>query len=109
MSGDLPLTIKDAATELRAGTLTSVELTQRLLGFVDALRVALGSFFCCAAESALAQAEAADADLAAGDDLGPLQGIPLAIKDIISVEGTTTTANSHILPPDWGGGVDAPV
>src|ERR1700749_4621003 len=60
-------------------------------------------------ESALAAAAQADADFAAGIDRHPLQGIPLAVKDIIATRDAPTTANSRVLDPGWGGGVDAPV
>ncbi|MGW6199021.1 amidase [Kribbella sp. NPDC055110] len=105
----LPVTIKDAAAALRDGSLTSTALTQQILDKTTALNPALGAYVEITADAALEQAAAADAALAAGDDHGPLQGIPLAIKDIIALEGTPTTANSRVLAPDWNGGVDAPV
>lgn len=57
----------------------------------------------------MAAARKADADFAAGIDRGPLQGIPLAIKDIISTSDAPTTANSNILDRAWGDRGDAPV
>ena len=57
----------------------------------------------------MAAARQADADFAAGVDRGPLQGIPLGVKDIIATRDAPTTANSHVLDPDWGEGWDAPV
>ena len=69
----------------------------------------LGAFVTLIEGPALAAAAAADADLAAGRDTGPLQGIPLAIKDIIATKDAPTTANSRVLDPSWGAGVDAPV
>ena len=59
-------------------------------------------------ETALAAAAQADADFAAGVDRGPLQGIPLGVKDIIAAREGATTACSKVLDPDWGRGVDAP-
>ncbi|TDW23213.1 amidase [Kribbella kalugense] len=105
----LPITIKDAAAALRDGSITSTALTQQILDKATALNPALGAYVEITTEAALDQAAAADAALAAGEDHGPLQGIPLAIKDIIALEGTPTTANSRVLAPDWNGGVDAPV
>jgi aspartyl-tRNA(Asn)/glutamyl-tRNA(Gln) amidotransferase subunit A len=102
-------TIKEAATALRDGSLTSTALTQQILDRAIALNPALGAYVEITAEAALEQAGAADAALSAGDDRGPLQGIPLAIKDIIAMKGAPTTANSHVLAPDWGAGTDAPV
>ncbi|WP_371401564.1 amidase [Kribbella sp. NBC_00662] len=105
----LPVTIKDAAAALRDGSLTSTALTQQILDKATTLNPVLGAYVEITAEAALEQAAAADAALAAGDDTGPLQGIPLAIKDIIALEGAPTTANSRVLAPDWNGGLDAPV
>jgi aspartyl-tRNA(Asn)/glutamyl-tRNA(Gln) amidotransferase subunit A len=105
---EIPLTIADAAAALRAGELTAVQLTTELLARATAEFDRLGAFVTLTGETALTAAEAADADLAAGTDRGPLQGIPLAIKDIISTAEAPTTANSRILPPGWGGGIDAP-
>lgn len=109
MTVEVPLTIQDAAAALRDGSITSVELTETMLGRIEATQDTLGAFVTVMSESALAAAAAADAAIAAGTDTGPLQGIPLAVKDIISTSDAPTTANSRILDPDWGGGVDAPV
>jgi aspartyl-tRNA(Asn)/glutamyl-tRNA(Gln) amidotransferase subunit A len=109
MPEDLPLTISDAATALRSGTVSSVQLTTAFLHRISALNETLGAFVEVCGESALKAAAAADQDFAAGVDHGPLQGIPLAVKDIISTEDAPTTANSRVLAPDWGKGVDAPV
>lgn len=103
------LTISDAAAALRAGTVTAVELTSAALRRVTEQDGALGAFVTVLTGPALTAAAAADADFAAGVDRGPLQGIPLAVKDIISTEDAPTTANSRVLDPAWGGGVDAPV
>jgi aspartyl-tRNA(Asn)/glutamyl-tRNA(Gln) amidotransferase subunit A len=104
-----PATIKDAAAALRDGSLTSTALTQQILDRAIALNQALGAYVEITADAALEQAGAADAALSAGDDRGPLQGIPLAIKDIIAMKGAPTTANSHVLAEDWGANTDAPV
>jgi len=103
-----PPTIASAAADLRAGAITSAALTATMFERIDAAEL-LGAFVCLTRESAMRAAEAADADFAAGVDRGPLQGIPLAVKDIISTADAPTTANSRVLAPDWGGGIDAPV
>ncbi|GAA1504290.1 amidase [Nocardioides humi] len=89
-------TIAEAAAALRAGTTTSVDLVNQVLAVADRLDAATGMFLDRYTESALAAAEAADADLAAGKDLGPLHGIPLGIKDIITTAEGPTTAQSMI-------------
>jgi aspartyl-tRNA(Asn)/glutamyl-tRNA(Gln) amidotransferase subunit A len=105
----MPLTINDAAAAIRSGAITSTSLTAELLDRIARLNDTLGAFVTVCAGTAMAAAEAADKELAAGLDRGPLQGIPLAIKDIISTKDAPTTANSRVLAADWGGGIDAPV
>jgi len=109
MSADVPLTITDAAAALRAGSITSLDLTSTMLERIDRLNGPLGAFVTVMAESALEAAAQADKAFGDGIDAGPLQGIPLAIKDIIATKDAPTTANSRVLAPDWGKGVDAPV
>ena len=109
MPQDLPLTVKDAAAALRSGSVSSVQLTEGFLNRISLLNESLGAFVAVTGESALKAAQAADSDFAAGVDRGPLQGIPLAVKDIIATEDAPTTANSRVLDPKWGKGVDAPV
>ena len=59
-------------------------------------------------DTALQSARVADAELAVGRDRGPSMGIPLAIKDLIATKDAPTTANSRVLQPDWGKGIDSP-
>jgi aspartyl-tRNA(Asn)/glutamyl-tRNA(Gln) amidotransferase subunit A len=106
---DLPLTIKAAAAGLSDGQITSVELTEGMLDRIEHLNPRLGAFIAVTGETALAAARQADADLDRGLDKGPLQGIPLGVKDIIATREAPTTANSHILDRSWGAHWDAPV
>jgi aspartyl-tRNA(Asn)/glutamyl-tRNA(Gln) amidotransferase subunit A len=105
----LPPSITEAADALRRGTVTAVELTEAALARADALDGELGVYLARFDERALASAARADADLAAGVDRGPLQGIPLGIKDIIAAAEGPTTAQSLVLDRAWGQGRDAPV
>ena len=105
----MPITIKDAAAALRAGTVTSAELTKVHLDKIAALNPTLGAFITVMPEIAMAEAAAADAMFASGVDKGPLQGIPMAAKDIIATKTAPTTANSVVLDPKWGEGYDAAV
>ncbi len=82
-----PMTISEAAAAIRSGEITAVELTTTHLERIEAENERLGAFVTVMPETALAAAAAADDDLANGIDRGPLQGIPLAIKDIIATEG----------------------
>jgi aspartyl-tRNA(Asn)/glutamyl-tRNA(Gln) amidotransferase subunit A len=92
---------------LRDGSTTAAALTKGLLAAVHAANDRLGAYVTVCADAALAAAERADAELAAGDDRGPLHGIPLAVKDIIATKDAPTTANSRALDPDRYAGVDA--
>jgi aspartyl-tRNA(Asn)/glutamyl-tRNA(Gln) amidotransferase subunit A len=109
MTDLMPKTIQEAAAGLRSGEMTSVGLTTAILKRVEALNETLGAYVTVTADGALAAAEAADQAFEEGRDVGPLQGIPLAVKDIIATKDAPTTANSRVLDPDWGLGVDAPV
>ena len=106
---ELPRTIAAAAEALRNGTLSAVSLTESLLARAHAANGKLGAFNYIADETALTAARQADADFAAGIDRGPLQGIPLGIKDIIATEDAPTTANSRVMDPVWGQRGDATV
>jgi aspartyl-tRNA(Asn)/glutamyl-tRNA(Gln) amidotransferase subunit A len=106
---ELPRTIVEAADLLRNGQLSAVELTEGCLARSHAAQESMEAFLYIADEAALAAARQADADFAAGIDKGPLQGIPLGIKDIIATVDGPTTANSKVLDPAWGAGRDATV
>jgi aspartyl-tRNA(Asn)/glutamyl-tRNA(Gln) amidotransferase subunit A len=102
-----PLTATEAAAQLRAGTLTSVALTQAVLARADELDERLGTYVTRFDVIALEAAEQADVDFAAGRDRGPLQGIPVGIKDILAMSEGPTTAQSLVLDPQWGAGKDS--
>jgi aspartyl-tRNA(Asn)/glutamyl-tRNA(Gln) amidotransferase subunit A len=76
MNGELPSTIADAGAWLRSGRLSSVQLTKELLGRIHATQDTLAAFFPVTEDAALAAAERADAELAAGNDRGQLHGSP---------------------------------
>jgi aspartyl-tRNA(Asn)/glutamyl-tRNA(Gln) amidotransferase subunit A len=90
------LTVHQAQDLLRRGQVSSVELTQAVLDRILALDNEIKAYLTLTPELALEQAIEADRRRAAGEDL-PLLGIPLAIKDIICVEGLPTTCGSRIL------------
>lgn len=93
MGDPADLSIAEAGAALRQGALTSVALTQAHLDRIAARDGRVGAFTYVAADAALATAAEADRTLAEGRDLGPLHGIPFAIKDIFDVAG---------LPVRWG-------
>ncbi|MDE0572669.1 Asp-tRNA(Asn)/Glu-tRNA(Gln) amidotransferase subunit GatA [Demequina sp. B12] len=82
---------------LKAGDVTSVELTQAHLDRIAAVDTDVHAFLHIDAEGALATARAVDAARAAGEELPELAGVPIAVKDILVTEGMPTTAGSTIL------------
>src|SRR3954464_7711252 len=84
------------ARELRAREFSVTELTKALLRRIEASQPQLNAFITVTAESALAQAAAAEAAFAAGK-AGPLTGLPLAHKDIFCTRGVRTSCGSRML------------
>jgi len=89
-------TIREAAQKLAQREISSVELTRAHLERIDRLEERVKSFITVTPELALKQAEQADQRIAAGD-AGPLTGIPMQMKDVISTKGVTTTCASRML------------
>lgn len=81
---------------LRTGGSTAEEITTAYLKRIETLDSYLGAFTHVAAASALATAQAIDLMLANGMDLGPLMGVPIAVKDLYSVSSMPTTAGSDV-------------
>lgn len=82
---------------IRTGELTTAAVAEHFLERIDALEPRLRAFTVVCRDRALAQARAADAQLGAGIDLGPLHGIPYAAKDLYDVAGLPTTAGTRLL------------
>jgi aspartyl-tRNA(Asn)/glutamyl-tRNA(Gln) amidotransferase subunit A len=91
------LSIAEAGRALRAGTVTSVALTQHALARIASLDPLLHAFVLVTKERALADAERADRELKSGIDKGPLHGVPYALKDIYNTAGIRTTCHSKLL------------
>ncbi|MGA9800459.1 MAG: amidase [Terriglobales bacterium] len=79
---------------LRQGSVSPVELTADCLARIEKLNPKLDAFITVTAESALAAARQAEAEIQRGDWRGPLHGVPLALKDLIDTAGVPTTAAS---------------
>ena len=90
------LSLKELSEGLKARRFSSRELTQHYLGRIGQHDKALNSYVTVTADRALAQADAADARLAAGQG-GALTGIPLAQKDIFCTSGVRTSCGSKML------------
>ena len=90
------LSLAQARLALDARQISARELTQAYLDAIAALNPRLNAYITVTAEAALTAADAADQKLAAGHG-GPLEGIPLGIKDLFCTAGTRTTAASRIL------------
>ncbi|MEI2414561.1 amidase [Orrella sp. JC864] len=82
------------AAAYRAGDFGPVELARALLERIDALDGGLHAFIDVDAGQVLAQARACEARLRAGTPRGPLEGVPVGIKDILDVAGQATTCHS---------------
>lgn len=84
------------AARLRRREITAEAAIEAYLARIDALDARLGAYQHVAREQALANARGIDALLAGGIDLGPLMGVPVALKDLFAVEGMPATAGSKV-------------
>jgi aspartyl-tRNA(Asn)/glutamyl-tRNA(Gln) amidotransferase subunit A len=91
------LTIVAAGEKLRSGEITAVDLVSSVLDRAHKTEAQLHAYLTIDRDGATAAAERADADLAAGNDMGPLHGMPIALKDNMCTRGVETTASSQIL------------
>jgi len=82
---------------LRSGEVTSVELTGAFLEQIEKHNGAVGAFLLVQRDAALARAEQVDRRRAAGEPLGRLAGLPVAVKDLLCCEGVPTTCASRML------------
>lgn len=96
MSDLITISAADLAAKLQAGEVSSVEATQAHLDRIAAVDGDVHAFLHVNAE-ALAAAAAVDAQRSAGEKLGPLAGVPVAIKDVLCTIGMPSTAGSRIL------------
>ena len=107
MTAELP-SIAAAARGFRDGTLSPVDLTALCLERIGRYDRRLHSYHAVFADEAMAAARAAEDALGRGDDLGPLHGIPIALKDVFYWKGRKTSSNSRVML-DFEAGEDAGV
>jgi aspartyl-tRNA(Asn)/glutamyl-tRNA(Gln) amidotransferase subunit A len=89
-----PAGLVEQARLVRQGTASSTELVRAALARIEALDGRLGAFVTLLADRATAEAAARDLQRHRGAALGPLHGVPVAVKDLVDVAGTVTGAGS---------------
>lgn len=93
-------TVEGLAADVRARRVSARELTDRAIGQLDAVDGAVRAFVAVDAERARAEAAAIDERIARGDDVGPLAGIPIGVKDLEDAVGFRTTFGSALRADD---------
>lgn len=98
MADDLHLkTLNELQLALGSGDLSAVDLTKSLIARKEAVDPTVKAFNSLDTEAALLQAKASDERRASGEALGLLEGIPIGLKDVISVKGSPLTCSSRML------------
>ena len=97
MSALHDLSAREAADRVRRREVSAVDLTRAALARIAEKDAQIGAFLTLNDVEAVAAAEAIDRRVAAGQDPGPLAGVPVGVKDIICTAGLRTTAASRIL------------
>ena len=90
-------TVGALAARVSRGEITAVEVAEDTIKTIDAKNPVLHAYLTRAGETLLDQARAVDGKRAKGSALGPLAGVPVALKDALSTRGVRTTAGSKIL------------
>jgi aspartyl-tRNA(Asn)/glutamyl-tRNA(Gln) amidotransferase subunit A len=90
------LTIDEFARKIRGKETTAAAVLEQCLERIKTENPRLNAFILVTADEARRQARRADEELAAGNDRGPLHGVPVSIKDLFDVTDTPTTAASHV-------------
>jgi aspartyl-tRNA(Asn)/glutamyl-tRNA(Gln) amidotransferase subunit A len=98
----------ELAAAVRRGERTAIDAVEESLAVIDAREPELHAFNLVLADEARATAARVDAQVAAGDDPGPLAGVPIALKDNLCTRGIPTTCSSRILE-GWKPPYDATV
>jgi len=102
------MNILEAGQALRSRRISCLELTDQCLDQIAKLNPRLNAFFTVTQDTARIQAQRLDHELANGRDRGPLHGIPIAHKDLISTKGVRTTSGSKLFRDNIPT-VDAPI
>lgn len=97
MSAATPWTVASVRAALLCKKVSARELAAEFYGRIERRNPELNAFLTLSPERAYAQADRIDASVARREDLPPLAGVPMAIKDVISTRGVRTTCASKIL------------
>ncbi|MDP6389124.1 MAG: amidase [Alphaproteobacteria bacterium] len=97
------MSLAEAGALIRRGDISPVDYANALLERIEAIDGGLDAFLEVAKDQALADAKAAETEIAAGEWRGPMHGIPYGLKDIIDYAGLRTTAHSKILEDNVAG------
>jgi aspartyl-tRNA(Asn)/glutamyl-tRNA(Gln) amidotransferase subunit A len=89
----------ELARMLGAGQIRAAEVAESVLGRIEAVEERIHAFLLVTAERAREQAREVDRRRTAGEPLGPVAGIPVAVKDVLCTRGIRSTAGSRILEP----------
>jgi aspartyl-tRNA(Asn)/glutamyl-tRNA(Gln) amidotransferase subunit A len=97
MSNDIAwLGAAEIADLIRDRKASALEVMQATLARAEKAQAALNCFITICADEALRDAKAADEAVARGDEVGPLHGVPLHVKDLVNTKGVRTTFASHM-------------
>lgn len=91
------LTAGDIAARIRSGMVSAEDATRSVLRRIEQVEPTVNAYITVTPDAALERARDLDSRLARGGDIGPLGGVPVAVKDSIVTAGTRTTAGSRIL------------
>jgi aspartyl-tRNA(Asn)/glutamyl-tRNA(Gln) amidotransferase subunit A len=92
-----PVTIDDIHARLRTGTTTARAEAEACLARIEEHNPSINAILTVTSDLALELADACDARVRRGEPLRPLEGVPLAVKDNMVIDGVRTTCASHIL------------
>ena len=93
-------TAKELRQKLLGKECSAAEIAQSVFSRIDACEERVGAYVTLDRENALAAAEAVDKKIAAGEEIGPLAGIPVAVKDslLASISGSSMAARGVMTP-----------
>jgi len=97
MSAAMTWTIAGVRSALLAKNISARELAKEFFAAIDRRNPELNAYLTLSPERAYAQADRVDAAVARGEALGPLAGVPIGVKDVISTRGLRSTCGSKIL------------